>query len=163
MELNEVCSVKWHPIICLETKSNSVLYSAEISNYILHMLTMSAYTLDDLANFFHQQAFPLLPGFPSNILFWLCRNNNGINHDNAQLGGTNIATQSLVRHGNGPFRHCLFPVCFCGSHGVRHTQLLLLQRSQSQTNLQQDEKIGEHHMLKHLKLGENYASCSHNM
>lgn len=53
MELNQLCSVKKHQIIRLEPKNNNVLYSAEISNYILLMLTMSAYALDDLAHIFH--------------------------------------------------------------------------------------------------------------
>lgn len=53
MEFNQVCSVKKRHIISLETKNNSVLYSAEMWNYILLMLTMSAYALDDLAHIFH--------------------------------------------------------------------------------------------------------------
>ena len=60
------------------------------------------------------------------------RYHHSADHDDPQQRGQDIATQSVLRHRHGPFRHRLLPVCLCCSDGVRNIKLLLLQHPETQ-------------------------------
>lgn len=69
------------------------------------------------------------------------RYNHSADYDHPQQCGQDVATQSVLRHRHGPFRHRLLPVCLRCSDGVRNVKLLFVQHSETQ--LHAAKKIGE--------------------
>ncbi|KAK7877608.1 hypothetical protein WMY93_031693, partial [Mugilogobius chulae] len=59
------------------------------------------------------------------------RHHHGPHHDDPEHRGAHLSAARLLRHGHGPVRHRVFPVRVRRRHGVRHAQLLLLQRAQA--------------------------------